>query len=180
MISSSDNTAADALLHIVGRETVESYTRRNQPFLTTQEAFKLKAAAHADLVARYHRGNEAEKRQVLKALDCLPLPALQALPTTPTLDVEWHFTTRELCGLMAQVEGLDMMTVSPSPGVVNPDQWARIAYKGGSELGVLNLTYWLKTKDGANYCIAATQNRADAPIDAQQFFGLYRALLGTL
>lgn len=180
MISLSDNTATDALLNIVGRDAVEEYTARNQPFLTTQEAFKLKATPNADLLTRYRAGDEAEKRQVLADLADVPLPAPADFPTEPTLAVEWYFTAYELCDLMAQVQTLELMTVNPGPGITDPAAWARIAYKGGSELGVLNLTYWLEREDSTATCVVVTQNRSDTAIDETNFFGLTRALIGTL
>lgn len=179
MIALSDNTATDALLDIVGRAAVEAYAARNQPFLTTQEAFKLKATPNAELLARYGAGDEAEKRQVLADLADVPLPTAADFPTEPTLAVEWYFTAYELCDLMAQVQALDLMTVNPGPGIADPEQWARVAYKGGSELGILNLTYWLETGESA-YCVVVTQNRSDVAIDETNFFGLTRALIGTL
>ena len=181
MISLSDNTAADTLLNLAGRQAVEAYSTRNRPFLTTQEAIKLKAPQNAQWLARYRNGDEAEKRQVLAALAGVPLPKAADLPLTPTaLDVEWYFTPRELCTLMAQVEQLDVMAVNPGSGVAYPENWARIAYKGGSETGVLNLTTWLQAKDGATYCVSATINRQDAAIDMAPVLGLYRALVGVL
>ncbi|HXF64155.1 MAG TPA: serine hydrolase [Caldilineaceae bacterium] len=180
MISISDNTAADALLHILGRETVEAYAERNRPFLTTQELFKLKASENAPLLARYRNGNLAAQRQVLRELAAIPLSSVQGVSSRPILDVEWFFTAHELCDLMAQVEELELMTVEPGPGVADPAAWARVAYKGGSELGVLNLTTWLETEGGIEYCVVATLNRADAAIDQNEFFGLYRALVQTL
>ncbi|MEZ4864938.1 MAG: CIA30 family protein [Caldilineaceae bacterium] len=180
MISISDNTAADSLLHVVDRNAVEDYTTRNRPFLATQEAFKLKTAANADLLARYQGGDEAVKRQVLTDLAARSLPTPAEITSTPTLTVEWFFTAKELCDLMAQVQGLDMMSVSPGPAIANPAAWAHVAYKGGSEVGVINLTYWLESPDGATYCVTATQNRSDAAVDEARFAGLTGALISTL
>lgn len=180
MISASDNTAADALVHILGREAVETFTPGNRPLLTTLEASKLKALENSGLRERYHNGSEAEKRQVIAALNDLPVPAVQNLSTEPTLDVAWHFTTRDLCRLLAQVEELDLMTIESGPGVANQEKWSRVAYKGGSELGALNLTTWLEGRNNASYCVSATLNNPDAPIDQETFFGLYRGLVETL
>ncbi len=185
MISISDNTAADTLINLIGRAAAEAYGGDNQPFLTTQEATKLKATPNADLLAEYAAGDEVAKRQVLDELTNQPLPALANLVTTPTLDVEWFLTPGQLCDLMAQVQDLDVMTVSAGPAISNAGSqaatgWSRIAFKGGSEIGVLNLTYWLEDADGGAYCVAVTQNRADAAIDQTHFFGLTSALIGTL
>ena len=64
MISISDNTATDALINIVGREAIEAKTERNRPFLTTQEAFKLKNPQNKAFLERYLAGDEAAKRTV--------------------------------------------------------------------------------------------------------------------
>jgi len=178
MISISDNTATDVLLHLVGREVVEEYAGDNRPLLSTKELFKLKATPNADLLEQYLTGDEAEKRAVLDQLAALPLPAPAAMPGGPTLDVEWFFTPGELCDLMAGVQDLDLMTVSP--GVANPAEWAHVAFKGGSEIGVLNLTHWLETEDGTAYCVVVTQNRADAAVDETLLSNLTRATIGLL
>lgn len=180
MISISDNTATDGLIHILGRETVEAYTPDNQPLLTTLEASKLKALENSELRERYQNGSEAERRQVIAALNDLTVPAVQNLSTEPTLEVGWHFTTRDLCRLLAQVEALDLMTIEAGPGVANQEKWRRVAYKGGSELGALNLTTWLEGDNNDSYCVSATLNDPDAPIDQEMFFSLYRGLVETL
>lgn len=178
MISISDNTATDILLHLVGREVVEEYAGDNRPLLSTQELFKLKATANADLLEQYLAEDEAAQRAVLTALTGLPLPAFADLPSAPTLAIEWFFTPSELCDLMAQVQALDLMTVNP--GVANPAEWARVAFKGGSEIGVLNLTHWLETADGTAYCVVVTQNRDDAAVDEALLANLTQATIGLL
>lgn len=180
MISISDNTATDALIQIVGREEIEAITPRNRPLLTTQELFKLKAVPNADLLERYRNGDEAEKRQVIEELATVPLPTIQEMSTAPLPDVEWFFTPNELCELMAQVEDLPLMTVEPGPGVAQPEQWAHVAFKGGSELGVFNLTTWLETAEGTSYCVTMTQNNAEAPANEAEFISLYRSLVMAL
>lgn len=122
MISISDNTATDVLLHLVGREVVEEYAGDNRPLLSTKELFKLKATPNADLLEQYLADDEAEKRAVLDQLIDLPLPAPADMPSGLTLDVEWFFTAVELCDLMAQVQDLDLMSVSL--GVANPAEWS--------------------------------------------------------
>jgi hypothetical protein len=180
MISISDNTAADALLHIVGREEIETITPKSRPLLTTQEMFKLKAAQHTDQLEAYRQGDEAAKRDVLEALASEPQPRFEEISTSPILDIEWFFTPYELCELMAQVQDLPLMTVTPGPASSQPERWSRIAFKGGSELGVLNLTSWLETPNGDSYCVTMTQNNHDGPIDEVQFVALYRSLVAVL
>ena len=53
MISISDNTAADALVRLVGPTALRPYAAGNDPFLTTREAFILKSPRHANLAQAY-------------------------------------------------------------------------------------------------------------------------------
>lgn len=161
MISRSDNTATDVLLHLVGRENVEALVpERNHPYFSTRELFILKTPANADLLARFRAGSEAEQRAVVAETATRPLPKVEDYPTTVTaLDVEWLFTTRELCALMATVQDLPLMAINP--GVALRSDWAHVAYKGGSEPGVLNMTTWLQRADGARFCVAVTWNNSE-------------------
>lgn len=179
MIAISDNTATDSLIHWLGRETVEQQSARNQPFLTTREFFALKNPANADLLARYRQGNIAQRRQLLPDLAKAPLPDASLFNGNPiALDVEWQFTTRELCDLMAQVQDLPLMTVNP--GAANPQDWQRIAFKGGSEPGVLNLTTWLQSQAGESYCVAATWNDPAQALNETELTGFYQSVLREL
>ena len=179
MISLSDNTATDALIHIVGREAVEAKAERNRPFLTTQELVKLKDPQNSALLERYTSGDEGAKRAVLTRLADLPLPNAAIFAGAPlSLEVEWFFTPRELCALLAQVQALPFMSLNSGP--INPTDWQRVAYKGGSESGVLNLTAWLNGKDGASYCVTATQNNPNAPLNETALAALYGGLVGAL
>lgn len=178
MISISDNTATDALISIVGRAEVEKLSPRNRPFLTTREAFVLKNPQNREWLERY-RANPAERAALLPQLARLPLPDVSVFAGGPVaLDVEWFFSTRELCTLMGRVQALPLMSLNP--GLANPADWQRVAYKGGSEPGVLNLTTWLTAKDGRQYCVSATWNNPQARLDENQFFLLYTSLLNSL
>ncbi len=179
MISVSDNTATDALIHVVGREAVEAKGARNRPFLTTQELFKLKDPQNSALLERYLTGDEGAKRAVSTQLADLPLPNAAVFAGAPlALEVEWFFTPAELCTLMGEVQALPLMSIN-SGGLANPADWGRIAFKGGSEAGVLNLTTWLTGKDGASYCVTVTQNNPNAPVE-EELFTLYSGLIGAL
>jgi len=79
--------------------------------------------------------------------------------------------------LMAYVQDLPMMSINP--GIASPASWQHIAYKGGSEPGVLNLTTWLVSSSGANYFVSATWNH-DEVLDETKFFSLYSGLLREL
>lgn len=176
MIALSDNTATDALMALVGRDALEAIAPRNQPFLTTREFFALKNPANGDALAQFRAGDLAAQRQVLAALATAPLPPASLFDGPPlALDVEWRFSARELCDLMATVRSLPLMGVNP--GVADPEQWAAIAFKGGSEPGVLNLTTALTAADGRSYCVVATWNHPDQRLDETALSVLYSGLL---
>lgn len=181
MISRSDNTATDALVHIVGRNAIEGLPEvgvDTLPFLTTREAFVLKAPANDDLRESYLEGGLDERRAVLERTEARVLPAGDVFGGEPlALEIEWFFSTEQLCELMSQVEDLRLMGINP--GVANPSHWSDVAFKGGSEPGVLNLTTWLETAGGPAFCVSATWNR-DVALDEARFQGLYGGLLEVL
>jgi beta-lactamase class A len=178
MISISDNTAADALLLIAGRENVEAVSPRNTPFLSTREAFILKDPANAALLARWRAANTAAKRALLPEIDKLPLPDAGIFDKGPLAsDIEWFLTTTELCTLIDGVRDLGATQING--GIADKKDWQQIAYKGGSEPGVLNLTTALTGKNGHHYCIAATWNN-DAALDESKLFTLYAGALASL
>lgn len=175
MISISDNTATDALLRIVGREAAEAYAPHSRPLLSTREAFTLKA--DPALAQAWRDGDEAERRKLLERIAAVPLPPVEALPAEPTGDIEWFFTAAELCQLLADTHALPIFAINP--GLAAPQDWSSVAYKGGSEVGVLNLSTYLVGKDGSEHCVTATWNDG-APLDEAALATRYRGLLRAL
>lgn len=179
MITISDNTAADVLIHTLGRGTVEALApARNRPFLTTREAFVLKAPENRDLLDRYRQADEAGRCDVLLDAATRPLPSLGLFASGPTaLDVEWFYTVRDLCNVIARVADLPAMATNSGPA--GAEGWARVAYKGGSEPGVLNLTTLLESSTARRHCVAATWNHTQRLRDLW-FIGLYRGTIELL
>ena len=178
MISLSDNTATDALIHLVGRDELEARSPRNQPFLTTREAFILKNPTNQALLNRYQAANPEQRRQLLAQSQTAPLPPPELFGGAPlALDVEWFLTARELCHAIAPVADLPLMQIEP--GLADPADWSQIAFKGGSEPGVINFTTRLQAEDGQSYCVTATWNNPDG-IDQTQFATLYRSAIAAL
>lgn len=177
MISISDNTATDVLLGVVGRGPTEALAPRNKPLLATGEMFKLKGPGGAEALAAFQKGNEAERRKVLEALAKKPLPDVEAYPTVPTaLDVEWFFSAHELCALMKRVHDLPLIRINPGPA--KKEDWDSVAYKGGSEPGVLSMTTWV-TKGARQHCVSATWNAPQELAEAS-FHAAYAKALTAL
>jgi beta-lactamase class A len=177
MISRSDNTATDLLLDLVGRTRVEQRGSRNKPFLSTREMFIVKAKTGEPLLTRWRAGDEAARRKLVDEMKSAPLPPVESVSSSPTaLDVEWFYTTGELCALMAKVADLPAMHINP--GVVDPKRWDAVAYKGGSEPGVLNMTTLVRKGD-RTHCVSATWNH-DKPLEESQFESAYAMVIAAL
>jgi len=174
MISISDNTAADMLLKLVGRDRVEAALGISLA-LTTRELFILKA--NRELLSRYVAADAEGARKVLVEVDALPLPDVSKIMTPFTPGAEWHVSPNKLCALMAEVADLDVTQVNP--GVVPKTDWASVSFKGGSEVGVLSLVTQARGKDGTTYCVAATWNAPQA-LDEGKAETAYAGVLGKL
>jgi hypothetical protein len=117
-----------------------------------------------------------QRRAVLEETARRPLPGVEIFDGNPVaLDVEWFFSTRQLCKLVQQVA--DLPAMHANPGAANPQNWSRIAFKGGSEPGAINLTTHLVGKDGKTYCVSATWNNLDAVLDEMSFTTLYGGVI---
>jgi beta-lactamase class A len=174
MISQSDNTATDALVRLVGRESVEAITPRNTPFPTTRELFVLKA--DGALRSRWLSGDAAERRAVLDEADARPLPKAEDLDPSAT-GIEWFMSAGELCALLKATAALPSMSINS--GLADSDVWSSVAYKGGSDTGVLNFSTWLVAEDGATHCVVATWN-GEGQLDEARLAEPYRGMLYAL
>lgn len=176
MISISDNTAADVLIQVVGRDTLSQVSPRNQPFLTTQEVFTLKSPENQDLLEMYRQSTS--RSGLLATIHQAPLPTVELVDNQPLApDIEWFFTTQELCQLIETVADLPLTQINT--GIINSDNWQQVAFKGGAEPGVLNLTTALRDDSGKNYCVSATWNDQQ-PLEEYRFFNLFSDTLQSL
>ncbi|NIM48337.1 MAG: hypothetical protein GTO22_03610 [Gemmatimonadales bacterium] len=184
MISISDNTATDHLINRIGRTRVEDYARRhgsppgmNTPFLTTYELFKLKINAGDKLMADYVGGGPAVRRAILDgAVASLPLPDAAQEPEEPTAidHIEWFASASALAELMVELANLGRQaTQQPVWDALtrnagfNWDRttWPVVAYKGGSEAGVVCLTWLLERSDGQRFVTSIGVNDQSRALD---------------
>ncbi len=186
MISRSDNTATDHLIDFLGRQEIERTAaslgnRRNLPFLSTAEAFKLKASP--DLRKRWIDGDEAARRKLLAG----PVREMSRegleFPATPAAidQIEWFASVKELCGLVPQFirfpETLrEILAINPGMRY-RRSAWKYVGFKGGSETGVLNATLLLQSTAGDWYTVSATWNDATAALDEPAFFDLVQDVI---
>ncbi|HLY01027.1 MAG TPA: serine hydrolase [Candidatus Cybelea sp.] len=176
MISISDNTAADALLRIVGPTALKRYAGSNEPFLTTREMFILKSDEGASMGGMYLTVDSATGRaEVLRRVDALPLPGIEQLMNAPNLAIEYHYSVRDLCKLMERVASLPLMSINP--GAADAADFNHVAYKGGSDIGVINMTTMVTTHRGTKLCFSATANDSARGVNETAFGAAYGAAL---
>lgn len=181
MISESDNTATDALLHALGRSTVEAHApARNRPFMTTREAFALKNPDNEAQTELFLTGGLATRRTVLENAVDLTLPGVELFASGVSVrpEIEWFYSVTELCAVMKKVASAEITQIN-NGGIASAEIWKTIAYKGGSEPGVLNQTFWLTDMQGNQYCVAATRND-QTPFDQSSLIGPVNALISLL
>jgi hypothetical protein len=196
MISQSDNTAADELIRLLGRDRIQKMLgvtgqmqpQLNVPFLTTLEMFKLKGDRSGKLMAGYLAANPADRLKLLNGPVAQFSRDAIEIPATPShiADVEWFASTSDLGRVMKWIrdQTADDRTsaarqiLAINPGLeVSKEQWKYIGYKGGSERGVLNLTYLLEASDNRWFTVSATWNDPEKVLDESRFFGLVERIL---
>ena len=187
MISISDNTATDTLIETLGRPKVDAMraaigqTAGSVPILSTLDAFVLKMPASEKMRKRWITGGLSERRQVLNDLEptvaAIDASALAGAPLHIDT-VEWPATMVEIAGVFDNIRrsqsktALDIMAVSPSLSAADRARFDTVGYKGGSESGVIAMSWLLKTKSGDWYVVAGAWNDPAKPVDNSAFSAL--------
>lgn len=174
MISLSDNTATDMLLDLVGRAALAEKLETDF-VLKTREFFFLKGDEEAR--EAFLAADAAGKMALVETLAGREMPALSPIMPVHQEGIEWYLTAEQICTLLGEVGELDVMSINP--GVANPAEWARVAFKGGSETGVLNLSSLLTDEEGRVHCVVASVN-ADAAVDENQVSSVYAGVIKVL
>ena len=163
MISISDNTATDQLIATLGRETVEaelvasghSAPERTLPLLTTRQLFEIRAGEDAN-IGEYASLGTPERLAVLEGLrdraadTAAVVDAFEGPPGA--IEVEWFASPRDLARILDRIKGdpvaLAILGINNAIGDEAVAGWDYVGFKGGSEPGVLNMT-WLLRRDPA-------------------------------
>lgn len=203
MVAISDNTAADHLLFTLGRDSVESMLTRtahhdptlNQPFLATREMFDLKLMLTPAERQAFAASTVDRKRTLLAGYDQSLDPRTYAGPawTAPIAidQLEWFATPADLCNAMRVLKAYaDQPETSPvyailsnNPGLIDAtSEFSYIGYKGGSEPGVLSMSWLLQRASDSKWVFAtASFNDSTAAVDegkALYIASALRALAG--
>lgn len=189
MISISDNSATDMLLRTLGRENVErmmttlgvSAAARNRPLLSTLEMAAIKTGGAAGLAA-WRAADEEQRRRLLETryanLDAarLDLAAFSGNPNA--LDVEWFASAADLVRVMdwfrrsGDETVLALLAINPALGAQARAELAYVGYKGGSEPGVLDLTWLVRNRAGVWHVVTGSWNNPQAPVEESRLIAL--------
>ena len=194
MISISDNTAADHLLYTVGRKDVEAALRASRharpaldtPFLSTRELFLFKLGMPAAELERYLKLPEARRRDYLDKTLAGKAPSIDvagAWKTARRIDqLEWFASSEDLCRVMATLWTRGQVAraaplfdvLGKNPGLpIDTKVWPYVGFKGGSEPGVINMTYLLRRDDDKWFVITLGFNAAEGgTLDDDKIFNL--------
>jgi len=195
MISISDNSATDMLLGIAGRDNVERMmttigveaAARNRPFPGTLEMFALKTAPEADQRA-WAAADEAERRRLLAsryaAVDPDRIDAgVFAGPPMRIAELEWFASPADLVRTMDWLRrngdetARAILAISPGGPPSLRQDFAYVGYKGGSEPGVLSLTWLVRSRAGVWHVVTGSWNDPAAALDEARFIGLMQRAL---
>ena len=190
MISTSDNSATDMLLHILGREDVErmmatigvAAAGRNRPLLSTLELAAIKTAP-APAVNAWLQSDEAGRRRLLAtsyaAIDPARLDIGRFSGNPVHIEgVEWFASAADLVRTMDWLRrngdetARAILAINPALAPSQRHGLTYAGYKGGSEPGVLNLTWLVRDRAGQWHVVAGTWNDPAAPLEEARFVGL--------
>ena len=193
MISVSDNSATDILLRALGREKVEAMLpvvgiadpSAMRPFLGTLEVFKLKSSP---LGPRYAAADEKGRRALLAGdVAAMPITAIDtavfAAGKPLMIDtLEWFATPADMIRAMdwlrrhtesgPAARARTILAINPAVSASVGARWRYAGYKGGSEPGVIAMTWLLQGKDGTWYAMSGSWNNIAAAVDDARFAGL--------
>lgn len=190
MISESDNTATDVIMDYIGRNKIEKSLEKLghakpkllKPFLKTSEMFKLKSSTQtAEL---YLNADIKERYRILdEELPKIPLN-LYAVNHKPfeINKIEWPASPEDICNLMDYFRKKNDDTAFGIMGINSgldapKDKFDYAGYKGGSEPGVISMTWLLKTKKADWYCLSASWNDEKETLDEKQFFEIMQSAI---
>lgn len=197
MMSVSDNSATDSLLFKLGREAVEmrlatighSAPDKTLPLLSTVEAFALKT--NPELRDRFLNISEASQREMLSTeavsltLDKIDNEVLSKGPAAID-SIEWFASPADMLLLLNHLReskndtALSIMGINPGLSANAAKDWRYIGYKGGSEPGVISMSYLLQSSKGKWYVATGSWNNSEAEVDNTKFAALMERMVSAI
>jgi beta-lactamase class A len=198
MISRSDNTATDHLHALVGHRKIEmsmvdfnSFLEFNKPFLSTMEMFRLRTLSQTEvdnylnfslekkILFNESLSKQYTRQQLTEALKGWTEPR-------NIRQIEWFASTSDICKTVSELKhkAVQDSTIYNILSISNPFIWTEddpefeyVGYKGGSEPGVLTMTFLLKTRNQKWACLSMGINNENANLDENAVADLFHAIL---
>lgn len=190
MISQSDNTATDLLMRVVGERAVLDAAKRAgndhldgiTPFLTAKQMFWLMGSDSGEAKTareQWAGAPEATRRELLAAVPTPgPGPQFDATAVQWQNGLEWFVSARDIVDahvylqkLSAAPSGAALQDILTANSGIPVTGWSRTAFKGGSNVGVIALSFYARAGDGddAPRQVLVMMGRGDAPVDETTF-----------
>lgn len=194
MISISDNTATDVLVRLLGRDALAAEVRASGhgdpskmlPVLTTAELFALKSGDPARM-QDYAAADDAAQATLLDRWAPSFKADISSISSPVAVDtIEWFASAQDIANIFARLRDLgdpvvmDILAIHPTMPSTERAYWDYAGYKGGSEPGVINLSWLVKDKAGRWYVVAASWNDPANTVDDTAFLALATRMLAML
>ena len=174
MVSRSDNTATNLIMEVLGRDFLEQHLLGGPLAINLNELFCLRQQLtdqdwkNADLM---------QKRALLKAAQRELSRHWDLNLGTGRIshEIGYPYSTRQLCQLISGLQDSPYLSILTGPAVLESSKWKKVAYKGGEEAGVFNLTALVETHTGITYTASATWNRKQ-PLHVGLFKALFKGI----
>ena len=198
MISKSDNTATDSMINILGRDKIlesmkeyNSFLADNYPFLTTMDMFRMRTLDEAT-VDQYLKSESNDRLAFLERLK-KNINREQLIEKLSDWEeprdikkVEWFASPKDLCKTIENLKLLSEKdhTVLDILSISNPFIWTEddpnfeyVGYKGGSEPGVMTMTFLLKTRNQKWACLSMGINDSIKSLDENSTAEFFHAII---
>lgn len=182
MISLSNNTATDHLIHRLGRDAVHRQLgffghgapEANIPFLSTRAFFWLKASPDSALAQHYSELPPANRRELLESIEQQSLADLPDIwPAPREIDrIEWFASPIDICHAFAGLQRFDQpelgyaLSRTDAGLALDRSRFPTVWFKGGSEPGVLTLHYLARTATGRTLAAGLLISDPQQPLPA--------------
>jgi len=156
--------------------------------MTTRDMFLIKFSGDGSRARRYASLDAKQRADMLgKEVARSPLSDVDFADKVVMPDkIEWFATTPDLTKAMNWLRlQADKPKLSPLLGVlginkgvtIDEGRWSYAGYKGGSEPGVINMTYLLRATDGDWYSISCSWMNTKESVDEARFAGIVQKAL---
>ncbi|MFF5724704.1 Cpe/LpqF family protein [[Kitasatospora] papulosa] len=198
MIAMSDNTAADLIQDLLGRDAVERAVVEGghsdpsllRPFLSSHEVFEIGWGAPG-LRAEWVAADEDGRRRLLDRIaGPMTVRGSDLGATVHQQGLDWHMSAWDVARVLGALaedgtrdpSGAVEDILTAYPGVpVDTARWPRVVFKGGSCPGVMMFCWLLQDPDGVRYTLVLQQRADDQKLigDGQFLRGMGGRVIGS-